>query len=122
MQALRKPLWHQQSVLRTTKMRIYNAALLSVLLNGAETWALTVPLSSGLDVFDSRALMSNLGIHWRDLVSNEAVRALAGEPRSLLCLPAAASVGMDKCFACHCAIHLGLSWTSTLTRSVGDYL
>jgi len=41
MQALRKPLWRQQSISRTTKMRIYNAAALSVLLYGAETWLLT---------------------------------------------------------------------------------
>jgi len=41
MQALRKPLWRQQSISRTTKMRIYNTAVLSVLLYGAETWQLT---------------------------------------------------------------------------------
>ena len=41
MQTLRKPLWRQQSISRTTKMRIYNAAALSVLLYGAETWLLT---------------------------------------------------------------------------------
>ena len=37
MQALRKPLWRQQSIPRTTKMRIYNTAVLSVLLYDAET-------------------------------------------------------------------------------------
>ena len=37
MQALRKPLWRQQSISRTTKMHIYKAAVLSVLLHGAET-------------------------------------------------------------------------------------
>jgi len=80
MQTLRKPLWRQQSISRTTKMRIYNAAVLSVLLYGAETWPLTETLSSRLDGFDSRALRSILGIHWRDLVSNETVRVLAGQP------------------------------------------
>ena len=74
MQALRKLLWRQQSIARTTKMRIYNAEVLSVLLYGAETWPLTGTLSSTLDGFDSRALRSILGIHWRDLVSNEMVR------------------------------------------------
>jgi len=78
MQSLRKPFWRQQSISRTTKMRIYNAAVLSVLLYGAETWPLTGSLSSRLDGFDSRALRSILGIHWRDLVSNETVWALAG--------------------------------------------
>jgi len=80
MQALRKPLWCQQSISRTTKMRIYNAAVLSVLLYGAETWPLTATLSSRLDVFDSRALRSILGIHWRDFVSNETVRAFTAQP------------------------------------------
>jgi len=118
MQALRKPLWCQQSILRTTKMRIYNAAVLSVLLYGAETWPLTGTLSSRLDGFDSRALRSILGIHWRDLVSNETVRALAGQPP--LWLPADGSVGTDMCFACHRTILLGLSWTLTLARSAGS--
>jgi len=77
-QALHKPLWRRQSISRTTKMRIYNAAVLSVLLYGAETWPLTGTLSFRLDGFDSRALRSILGIHWRDLVSNETVWALAG--------------------------------------------
>jgi len=80
MQALRKPLRRQQSISRTTKMRIYNAAVLSVLLYGAETWQLTGTLSSRLDDFDSRALRSILGIHWRVLISNEMVRTLAGQP------------------------------------------
>jgi len=80
MQVLRKPLRRQQSISRTTKMRIYNAAVLSVLLYGAETWPLTGTLSSRLDGFDSRALRSILGIHWRDLVSDKTVRALAGQP------------------------------------------
>ena len=44
------------------------------------TWPLTGTLSSRLDGFDSRALRSILGIHWRDLVSNETVRTLAGLP------------------------------------------
>ena len=63
MQALRTPLWRQQSISRTTKMRMYNAAVLSVLLYSAETWPLTGTLSSRLDGFDSRALRSILGIH-----------------------------------------------------------
>jgi len=74
------PLWRQQSISRTTKMRIYNAAVLSVLLYSTETWPLTGTLSSRLDGFDSRALRSIIGIHWRDLVSNETVQALAGQP------------------------------------------
>ena len=48
-------------------------------LYGAEIWLLTGTLSSRLDDFDSRALRSILGIHWRDLLSNETVRALAGQ-------------------------------------------
>jgi len=79
MQALRKPLWRQQSILSATKMRIYNAAVLSVLLYGAETWQLTGTFSSRLEGFDRRALRSILGIHWRDLVSSVTVRALAGK-------------------------------------------
>jgi len=44
MQALGKPLWRQQSISRTTKMHIYNAEVLPVLLYGAETWPHWNPL------------------------------------------------------------------------------
>jgi len=71
-----------------TMLRIYNAAVLSVLLYGAVTWSLTGTLSSRLDGFDGWILGIQilgilrwiLGIHWRDLVSNETVQAIAGQP------------------------------------------
>ena len=50
MQALRKPLWRQQSISRTTKMRICNAAVLSVLLYRtarAGLWWIAGPRESG---------------------------------------------------------------------------
>jgi len=107
-QALCKPLWRQLSISRTTKMRIYNAAVLSVLLHGAETWPLTGTLSSRPDGFDSRVLRSILGIHWHHLASNETVRALAGQPSASPLAAAAGSAGMNMCFACHRTILLVL--------------
>jgi len=114
MQALRNPLWRQQSISRTTKMCICNAAVLSVLLYGTESWTLTGTLSSRLDGFDSRALRSILGIHWCDLISYETMRALARQP------PATSFHRMDMCFTCHRTTLLMQSWTSTLTRLAGS--
>ena len=45
---------------------------------------------------------------------------LPDNPRPPLWLLAAGSADMDMCFACHCTILLGLSWTSTLARSAGS--
>ena len=56
----------------------------------------------------------------RDLVSNETVRALAGQPPASSLDARRRSVGMDMCFACHRTILLGLSWTSNLARSAGS--
>ena len=120
MQALRKPLRRQQSISRTTKMRVYNAAVLSVLLYGAETWQLTGPPPSGLTAL-------TVGLSDRFLASTGATlfpmkrcEPLQDSPRLPLWLPAAGSAGMDMCFACHRTILLGLSWTLTPVRSAGS--
>ena len=80
MQSLSKPLWRHRHVSKRTKLRIYNACVLSVLLYGAETWALNSTLESRIDGFDSRALRRLEGIHWSQHISNEEVRRRTKQP------------------------------------------
>ena len=80
MRALRKPLWRHRCISRRTKLRIYNAAVLSVLLYGAETWVLTRTLAQRFHGFDSRPLRKIEGIHWTERVTNEEIRERTSQP------------------------------------------
>ncbi|KAG7503735.1 hypothetical protein JOB18_043998 [Solea senegalensis] len=88
LQSLWKPLWRHQTISGKTKLRIYNSAILSILLYGSETWPLHKSLASRLDGFDSRALRTIENIRWPQRVSNEALRAHTRQPRAS-CLGAA---------------------------------
>ena len=80
MSSLHKPLWSQRSISRRTKLRIYNAAVLSVLLYGSETWPLTQMLTSRLNGFDSRALRRIEGIRWWQHITNYELREQTHQP------------------------------------------
>ncbi|XP_042855592.1 uncharacterized protein LOC122242359 [Penaeus japonicus] len=67
------PVVHR-AISRKTKLRVYNASVLSVLLYGSETWPLNKTLEARLDGFDSRALRTIEGIHWTQHVTNQEVR------------------------------------------------
>ena len=79
MRALRRPLWHHRCISRRTKLRIYNAVVLSVLLYGAETWPLSRTLAQLLQGFDSRALRTIEGIRWTDHITNAEIRERTGQ-------------------------------------------
>ena len=57
-----------------TKLRIYNAVVISTLLYGSETWATPISEEQRLDGFDNRCLRRILGIKWLHLVRNTTVR------------------------------------------------
>ena len=80
LQGLHKPLWRHRNISRKTKLRIYNASVLSVLLYGAETWPLNKTLEARLDGFDSRALRRIENIHWSQHVTNEELRLRMQQP------------------------------------------
>ena len=68
-----------------TKLRIYNAVVISTLLYGSETWATTLSEEKRLDVFDNRCLRRILGIKWFHRVRNTTFRERTGQiPASLL--------------------------------------
>ena len=80
MQGLHKPLWRHRTISRRTKLRIYNASVLSVLLYGAETWPLNKTMEARVDGFDSRALRRIENIHWSQRVSNQELRDRTRQP------------------------------------------
>ena len=82
MQGLRRPLWRHRNISRRTKMRIYNASVISVLLYGAETWPMNKTLEARLDGFDSRALRQVENINWPQLISNQDLRQRTQQPRA----------------------------------------
>ena len=71
--ALYHPLWKRKQVSVETKIAIYRAAVLPVLLYGAEVWVLSVKESTRLEVFHRKCLRVMLGITKRDHWRNERV-------------------------------------------------
>ena len=57
----------------STKLRLYNALVVSVLLYGAETWTLIKSDEQKLEAFQMSRLRRILGLHWFDFVSNDSV-------------------------------------------------
>ena len=57
-----------------TKLRLYEALILSTLLYSAELWPLTVTLSKKLEAVHHRWMRGILGITRRDKVTNEEIR------------------------------------------------
>ena len=72
--SLQKHLWSQRSISRQTKLRIYKAAVLSVLCYGSETWTWTTAQARKLNAFDTRALRRIENLRWSDFVSNIELR------------------------------------------------
>ena len=67
--SLQKHLWSQRSISRQTKLRIYKAAVLSVLCYGSETWTWTTAQARKLNAFDTRALHRIESLRWFDFVT-----------------------------------------------------
>ena len=74
---LRK-IWSSSILRRKTKMRIFQANVVSVLLYGCTTWKMTAADEHKLDVFVHTCLRRVLRIYWPTRMSNEEVRRIAG--------------------------------------------
>ena len=76
---LRKYLWKRSEISPRTKLRVYEAMVLSVLLYGCETWSLKVAEALSLNIFNHKCLRYVLGIRLSDRISNEEVRRRCGD-------------------------------------------
>ncbi|XP_063585836.1 uncharacterized protein LOC134763209 [Penaeus indicus] len=80
MARLTKRVWDNTMLTTNTKMRVYQACVLSTLLYGSETWTLYSVQERRLNTFHLRCLRRLLGITWQDRVPNIDVLAKAGMP------------------------------------------
>ena len=63
---------------RRTKIRLFRALVLPVLLYGSETWSIGARERGRLNSFSTRALRRIMGYRWDDFVTNERVLREAG--------------------------------------------
>ena len=67
---LRK-VWHSREIGTSTKVRLFNSNVKSVLLYGAETWRITKASIKKIQTFINQCLRRILRIHWPETISNE---------------------------------------------------
>ena len=76
-------IWYNRNIRTCTKIRIYRAAVLTVLLYGCEAWTTTQVQDRRVEAFHQRCLRKILRIQWYKRVSNREVLERAGiEPIS----------------------------------------
>uniref|UniRef100_K7EZV3 Reverse transcriptase domain-containing protein n=1 Tax=Pelodiscus sinensis TaxID=13735 RepID=K7EZV3_PELSI len=74
---LYKRVRNNSNLKRDTKVRVYKAVVLTILLYGAESWVTYRRHLSLLEHFRQRCLRTILNIHWSDFVANTEVLELA---------------------------------------------
>ena len=65
--------WHQAKLSLNTKLKLYNALILSVLLYGCEMWTLLKADKRKLEAFHMSFQRQILGVHWYHIISNASV-------------------------------------------------
>ena len=70
---LSRRLWNTRDVHLSTKLAVYKAAVISVLLYNCETWTMYRKQIRQLDSFHTRCLRRIAGINWKDRVTNTEV-------------------------------------------------
>ena len=66
-----KPVWRNVNLHLSTKLRLFNTNVKSVLLYGAETWRNTKSIDHKLQVFINTCLRQILRIRWPERISNQ---------------------------------------------------
>ncbi|GAB1611165.1 uncharacterized protein LOC115228424, partial [Argonauta hians] len=75
---LTKRVWNNKMLTIRTKVKVYQACVLSTLLYGSETWTLYSHQERRFNTFHMRSLRRLLGITWQDHVPNEDVLSRVG--------------------------------------------
>ena len=73
--------WKDRNISLNTKMKFYNACVLSTLLYAAECWTLTERDEARLDAFDMRCQRKILKIVWFQHISNDNIRSRTKQPQ-----------------------------------------
>ena len=66
-------MWKNRHLIIKTKVRIYEACVLSIILYGSKRWATYRPQESKLSAFHTGSLRFILGKTWEDKITNEDV-------------------------------------------------
>ena len=74
-------LWNSKKISLPVKTRLYEALVLSTLLNSAELWPVSVTQMKNLEAAHHSWQRSILGISWKDKVTNEKVREATALPK-----------------------------------------
>ena len=115
---LSNPLFRKHRISIRTKINMYRALVVSVLLYGSEAWATTLADRRRLDVFDMRCQRRLLRVFWQQHVSNQASVNAPSNQQHHPSFDNAACDGSDISTACHPPSLYEESLTSTLTPMV----
>ena len=66
-------IWKDKRLTEATKIRLYQALVLSVLMYAAETWTLLAADTRALEDFHMRCQRQILGVRWFDFISNDEI-------------------------------------------------
>ena len=77
---LRKKLWDRRGISQETKLKVYMAVVLTVLLYACETWTVYSRHARNLNHFHTKCLRIILSIKWQDMVPDTEVLTRAGIP------------------------------------------
>ena len=77
---LRKKVWDRRGISQETKLKVYMAVVLTVLLYACESWTVYSRLARKLNHFHTKCLRIILSINWQDMVPDTEVLTRAGIP------------------------------------------
>ena len=72
--------WRNPAYSLQLKLRLFNSNVLSVLMYGCESWALTKQLEKRIQGFENICLRRILGIQWTDKLTNASIREKTKQP------------------------------------------
>ena len=77
---LSNPLFRKHRISIRTKINMYRALVVCILLYGSEAWATTLADRRRLDVFDMRCQRRLLRVFWQQHISNQSIRERTKQP------------------------------------------
>ena len=75
-----RKVWTSRGIALKTKLKLFNAIVLSILLYGSETWKGLKEIENRLRIFESNCLRRIMNIKWYEHITEEEVRRRSGQP------------------------------------------
>ena len=76
MRSLRQPLWRNSSISLETKLRVYQASVLSALLYGSVCWSISTTMCSRLSAFEMQAHRTITNTKWFEYKTSMEARTI----------------------------------------------